>query len=76
MKKRFFQIILPLIAIALISSSPYLVVYAQETSNSTATSGSSAWTLGVDTFDSNGVNNSVTFTLDHILRNAKNHRVF
>jgi DMSO/TMAO reductase YedYZ molybdopterin-dependent catalytic subunit len=71
LKKRFFQLILPIIAVVLLSSSSLLKVSALESPDSTTTGGNSTWTLRIDTFDSNGLNNSASLSLDDIFAMPK-----
>ncbi len=55
-----------LISIAILSSSSLLSVSALDSSGGTSQCGNSTWTLRIDIFDSNGVNNSVSLSLDDI----------
>ena len=68
MKKRIFQITILLIAVALVLSSSLLGVLALEASdtNESALAINSASALKIDTFDSNGINNSITLSIDEI----------
>jgi DMSO/TMAO reductase YedYZ molybdopterin-dependent catalytic subunit len=71
MKKRVSQTFLLLISIAILSSSSLLSVSALDSSGGTSQSGNSTWTLRIDIFGSNGVNNSVIFSLDDIFAMPK-----
>lgn len=68
MKKRVTQIILLLIASALISSCSILRASALETSDTEnpVVSVNSASTLRIDTYGNNGINNSIGFSIDDI----------
>ncbi len=68
MKKRVIQIILILIASALLSCCSLLRASALETSDTEnpVVSVNSASTLRIDTYGSNGINNSTSFSIDDI----------
>jgi hypothetical protein len=68
MKERVTQIILILIAATLLSSCSILRASALETSNTEnpVVSVNSASTLRIDTYGSNGINNSIGFSIDDI----------
>ncbi len=66
LKKIVVQIILLLIAATLLSSSSLLRVSAIETTNTPTANVNSASGLRIDTFDSNGINNSKSLSLDDI----------
>jgi hypothetical protein len=65
LKKRVSQIFLLLISIAILSSSTLLSVSALD-SGGTCQSGNSTRTLRIDIFDTKGVNNSVSLSIDDI----------
>jgi hypothetical protein len=68
LKKRISQITMLLIAVALILSSSLLRVSALEASdtNKSALAINSVSALKIDTFDNNGINNSITLSIDEI----------
>jgi hypothetical protein len=66
LKKRVSQIFLLLISIAIVSSSSILSVSALDSSGGTSQVGNSLGTLQIVTFDSNGFNNSVSFSLSDL----------
>ncbi len=66
MKKSVPQIFLILISIAILSLSSLLSVSALDSSGGTSQSGNSTGILQINTFDSNGVNNPVSLSLNDI----------
>jgi hypothetical protein len=66
LKKRVSQIFLLLISIAILSSSSLLSVSALDSSGGTSQGGNSSWILRIDTFDTKGINSSVSLSIDDI----------